>query len=962
MAKKTIKKKVAKKAAKKTSAKKPVKVVKKKNVAKKAAKKVLAKKSPKKVARKATTTSLAKAKKGKYVYSFGGNKADGHSKMKELLGGKGANLAEMTRIGLPVPGGFTITTEVCTYYYENKLRYPKELTKQISDAITKMEKVMGKKFGDVKDPLLVAVRSGARDSMPGMMDTILNLGLNDKTVAGLAQKSGNERFAWDCYRRFIQMYGDVVMGVQKREGEEHEPFESVIEGLKDEILGNPDAEDTDLDADALKELVSRFKNLVLERTGKTFPGKPMDQLMGAVGAVFGSWNNERAIIYRQKYNIPAEWGTAVNVQAMVFGNMGDTSGSGVAFTRDPATGEKVLYGEFLVNAQGEDVVAGVRTPLPVVDMAEKLPSSHKGLLKVQKILENHFRDMQDFEFTVQEGTLYMLQTRNGKRTGLAAVRIACEMVKERLIKAEDAVKRIDADSLSQLLTPVFDRDSMSSARAIAKGLPAGPGAATGKIYFNANEAAEAVEQGKEKVLLVRVETSPEDIRGMLAAEGILTARGGVSSHAALVARQMGKVCVCGAGALHIDYDAQTLTVDGKIYNKGDFLSIDGTSGDVYADKLETAPSEIIQVLINKTLDPKDSATFKMYDQLMKWADKFRKLDIRTNADQPGQVENAVAFGAKGIGLCRTEHMFFEGDRIDAVREMILATEESARRAALDKLLPFQREDFKGIFRALKGLPATVRLLDPPLHEFLPHDEAAKADLASKLGVSEDVVAKRVHDLHEMNPMLGHRGCRLGIVYPEITEMQARAIFEAAIEVSKEGIKVQPELMVPLVGFSKEIDLQKLVIDQVAKEVFSAAGKKIKYLVGTMIEIPRACMAADRIAQSAEFFSFGTNDLTQTGLGMSRDDSGSFLPYYQNEEIVAQNPFAVIDQDGVGELMKIAIERAHTTNPGIKLGICGEHGGEPSSVKFCHALGLSYVSCSPFRVPIARLAAAQAALA
>ncbi|MEM9445680.1 MAG: pyruvate, phosphate dikinase [Verrucomicrobiota bacterium] len=968
-AKKVASKKVVKKATKKASSKKKValKKAQKKAVNKKAvtkSKKVVTK--PKKAVGKAKKAAskapTKKLNKGKYVYFFGGNNADGHGKMKELLGGKGANLAEMCRIGLPVPGGFTITTDVCTYYYDNGLKYPKELSKQIDDVIRKLEKVMGKKFGDLSDPLLLAVRSGARESMPGMMDTILNLGLNDDTVEGLAAKSGNERFAWDCYRRFIQMYGDVVMGVQKREGEEHEPFEQVIEALKYEVLNDPHAEDTDLDATSLKELVSRFKNLVLERTGKSFPHNPMDQLMGAVTAVFGSWNNERAIIYRQKYGIPASWGTAVNVQAMVFGNMGETSGSGVAFTRDPATGEKVLYGEFLVNAQGEDVVAGVRTPHPVKEMETKLPEAYKGLLKVQKVLENHFKDMQDFEFTVQEKTLYMLQTRNGKRTGMAAVRIACEMVKERLITQDMAVKRIDADSLSQMLTPIFDREGVANARIIAKGLPAGPGAATGKIYFNANEAAEAVEQHGEKVLLVRVETSPEDIRGMLAAEGILTARGGVSSHAALVARQMGKVCVCGAGALQVNYDHQTLTVEGVIYEKGDYLSIDGSSGEVFAGKLETAPSEIVQVLIQKSLDSKESYTFKLYDQLMKWADKYRKLNIRTNADQPGQVENAVAFGAKGIGLCRTEHMFFEGDRIDAVREMILAQSEEDRRVALDKLLPFQRSDFEGIFTALKGLPGTIRLLDPPLHEFLPHDEASQVDLARKLGVEVELVAKRVNDLHEMNPMLGHRGCRLGMVYPEITEMQSRAIFEAAVAVAKKGIKVVPEIMVPLVGFDKELESQKVVIDRVAKEVFKAEGKKINYLVGTMIEIPRACMAADQIASVAEFFSFGTNDLTQTGLGMSRDDSGSFLPHYQNAEIVKQNPFAALDQEGVGELMKIGIERAHKTKPNIKLGICGEHGGEPSSVKFCHHIGLDYVSCSPFRVPIARLAAAQAALA
>ena len=899
--------------------------------------------------------------KGKYVYYFGDGKADGDGTMKALLGGKGANLAEMTRIGLPVPCGFTISTEVCTYYYDHKRTYPKQLDAQIDAAIAKMEKSMGKKFGDVKNPLLVAVRSGARDSMPGMMDTILNLGLNDATVEGLARLTGNERFAYDCYRRFIQMYGDVVMGVQKRPGEDHEPFETVIEQLKAELFPqDPHISDTALDANALRELVKRFKALVKERTGKTFPNEPRQQLMGAVGAVFGSWNNERAFVYRRKYSIPHEWGTAVNVQAMVFGNMGDSSGSGVAFTRDPASGTKVLYGEFLVNAQGEDVVAGVRTPEPVSQMQKEFPPAFKQLLKVQQILEKHFKDMQDFEFTVEDGKLFMLQTRNGKRTGLAAVKIACDMVKERLIDWKTAVHRVPAEQLDQVLAPIFDRNAVKAAKVIAKGLPAGPGAASGKIYFNAERCVEAADKG-EKVLLVRVETSPEDLRGMIAAEGILTARGGVSSHAALVARQMGKVCVCGAGALHIDYHDKTLKVGDKTYHEGDYLSIDGTAGEVYDGQIKTAPSEIVQVLVEKTLSPAKSSVYKDFEQLMTWCSKAARLGVRTNADTPEQTANAVSFGATGIGLCRTEHMFFEGDRIDAVREMILAEKKEDRQKALSKLLPYQREDFIGIFKALKGLPATIRLLDPPLHEFLPHDHAQQNALANKLGISADKIAKRVHDLHEFNPMLGHRGCRLGISYPEISEMQVRAIFEAAAEVQKKGIKVRPEVMIPLAGFTKELKLQVELVHRVAAEVAKEKKTKFDYLVGTMIEVPRAALVADEIAQDAEFFSFGTNDLTQTTLAMSRDDSGSFLPVYQEMEIVKKNPFASVDTQGVGKLMRIASELGRKTRKKIKLGICGEHGGDPDSVEFCHEIGLDYVSCSPFRVPIARLAAAQAAL-
>lgn len=911
--------------------------------------------------KKKSTRRNSITKSQKYVYSFGDGQADGHGKMKELLGGKGANLAEMTRIGLPVPPGFTITTEVCTYYYDHHRSYPAELKIQIEKAVARLEKSLGKQFGNVENPLLVAVRSGARDSMPGMMDTILNLGLNDETVLGLIAKTGNERFAYDCYRRFIQMYGDVVMGVQKREGEEHEPFETVIENLKEHLFpGQHHVADTELDANALKELVKRFKALVKERTGKAFPSSPWEQLLGAIGAVFGSWNNERAIIYRRKYSIPDEWGTAVNVQAMVFGNMGDNSCSGVAFTRDPASGAKVFYGEYLINAQGEDVVAGVRTPDPVATLQLKMPRAYRELEDIRKTLESHFREMQDFEFTVEEGKLYMLQTRNGKRTGLAAVKIAVDMVKEKLLKWEEALMRVPADSLSHLLAPIFDGKARKNANAIATGLPAGPGAATGKIIFNANEA-EALANKGQRVLLVRVETSPEDIRGMLAAEGILTARGGVSSHAALVARQMGKVCVCGASALRIDYEKQTLTIGDQVFKKGEFFSIDGTSGEIFVGELPTSASEVVQVLVEKTLKPQQAPTYQYFAQLMKWADKTRALRVRTNADTPEQVATAVAFGAEGIGLCRTEHMFFEGDRIDAVREMILADSKEARETALKKLLPFQRQDFIGIFKALDGLPATIRLLDPPLHEFLPHDHAQQAALANKLEIPVERIAKRVHELHEFNPMLGHRGCRLGVVYPEISEMQARAIFEAAAEVQKKGTKVRPEIMIPLVGFPKELKLQLAIVRQVAQAVQKEKGVKLNYSVGTMIEIPRACVAAAKIAQDAEFFSFGTNDLTQTALGMSRDDSGSFLPFYQRDEIVKSNPFASIDEDGVGELMKIAIKNGRTTRPDIKLGICGEHGGDPASVKFCHRIGLNYVSCSPYRIPIAQLAAAQAAL-
>ena len=900
------------------------------------------------------------AKTAKYVYVFGNKKADGDGKMKPLLGGKGANLAEMSRIGLPVPPGFTITTEVCTYYYANRKSYPKELDGQVKNGMAFLEKIMGTKFGNKNAmPMLVSVRSGARDSMPGMMDTILNLGLNDETVNSLATATKNERFAWDCYRRFIQMYGDVVMGVQKRPGEDHEPFEVVIHELKHD-LHNEEIEDTRLSVDDLKELVNRFKALIKERTGKEFPQDPWKQLWGAVGAVFGSWMNDRAIVYRRKYNIPSEWGTAVNVQAMVYGNTGENSGSGVAFTRNPANGEKEFYGEFLLNAQGEDVVAGIRTPEHVSELQKQMPDAYAELEQIRKRLETHFKDVQDFEFTIQEGQVFMLQTRNGKRTAMAALKFSMDMTREKLIDWKTAIRRNPSDQLVQLLAPIFDTKAEKAAELIARGLPAGPGAASGKMYMSWERAVAASEKG-EKVLLVRNETTPEDLRGMIAAEGILTAKGGVSSHAALVARQMGKVCVCGAGALQLDYEKRTLTVNGKSWKEGDFLSINGTAGAVFAGEIKTAESEIVQVLVEKSLDPKRAPTYQMYKTLMDWCSKVTRLQVRTNADTPEQTENAIAFGATGIGLCRTEHMFFEGNRIDAMREMILAKDVEARKAALAKLLPYQKSDFVGIFKALKGFPATIRFLDPPLHEFLPHDNASQQDLAFKLNVPVESIKQRVKELHEFNPMLGFRGCRLGIVYSEISEMQARAVFEAAAEVQKAGIKVKPEIMIPLVGFKRELDLQVELVHKVAKQVMAEKKVKLNYMVGTMIEVPRGALTADEIAQTAEFFSFGTNDLTQTTLGMSRDDSGSFLPPYTEHEIVRKNPFESIDQTGVGQLMQIAVEKGRKTRPEIKLGICGEHGGDPESVKFCHRVGLTYVSCSPYRVPVARLAAAQAAL-
>ncbi len=920
----------------------------------------MAKKASKKTTAAKKASGTKKSTSVKYVYTWGDGKADGNGTMKPLLGGKGANLAEMTRIGLPVPPGFTATTEVCTYFYANKKTYPPTLRAEMEAGVANMEKIMGCKFGDKEGmPLLVAVRSGARDSMPGMMDTILNLGLNDDTVQSLAKATKNERFAWDCYRRFVQMYGDVVLGVQKREGEDHEPFEVVIEQFKHKKYGK-DIIDSDLTAEDQMELVKRFKELVKNRTGHSFPSDPWEQLEGAAGAVFGSWMNDRAIVYRRKYNIPAEWGTAVNVQAMVYGNTGEKSGSGVAFTRNPANGANEFYGEFLINAQGEDVVAGVRTPEPVSDLAKQLPKSYKELMKVRKTLEKHFKDVQDVEFTIQEGKLFMLQTRNGKRTAAAALKFSMDMVKEKLIDWKTAILRNPADQLDQLLAPIFDAADMKKAKLLATGLPAGPGAASGKVYLNADRAAAAEARG-EKVLLVRNETSPEDLRGMIAAEGILTAKGGVSSHAALVARQMGKVCICGASAVLIDYDKKTVTVSGQKFKEGDYMSIDGTSGNVYGGELKTAPSEIITGLIKNDKKAQKTEKFQHFTQLMEWCAQVTRMQVRTNADNPEQTKQAIAFGAQGIGLTRTEHMFFEGDRIDAVREMILAETVDARKKALAKLLPYQRKDFTGIFKALKGLPATIRLLDPPLHEFVPHDEKAQTALAKKMGVSKEKVVQRIEQLHEFNPMLGHRGCRLGIAYPEITEMQARAIFEAAAAVAKSGIEVHPEVMVPLVGFKKELDLQVEIIHRVAQEVMAAKGIKFKYMVGTMIEVPRGALTADEIAETAEFFSFGTNDLTQTALGMSRDDMGNFLLPYTENEIFKKNPFATLDQTGVGQLITTAIEKGRKTRRNIKLGICGEHGGDPDSVKFCHRAGLNYVSCSPYRVPVARLAAAQAAL-
>ena len=885
----------------------------------------------------------------KYVYHFGAGKADGKAEMKELLGGKGANLAEMSGLGIPVPAGFTISTEVCSAFYENDGTYSDEVKKQVETGVANIEKIMGKKFGDSENPLLVSVRSGAPASMPGMMDTVLNLGLNDTTVQGIIKKSGNERFGWDSYRRFVQMYGDVVLGMKPESKEEEDPFEIIIESVKEKRGVQLD---TELTADDLKELVELFKAAIKKNTGLDFPTDPWEQLWGAISAVFGSWNNPRAITYRKLNDIPAHWGTAVNVQAMVFGNMGDDCATGVAFTRDPATGNRQFYGEYLINAQGEDVVAGVRTPQPINDstksdpshktLQEVMPEAYAELESIYKKLEDHYKDMQDIEFTIEQSKLWMLQTRTGKRTAAAAVKIAVDMVNEGMIDKDTAILRVEPEALDQLLHPMFD--PKAEKKVVANGLPASPGAATGRIVFHAEDAEEWAAKG-EDVLLVRIETSPEDIGGMNVAKGILTARGGMTSHAAVVARGMGTCCVAGCGDLKIDYKNKTMTVGSDVFKEGDWISLDGSKGSVIEGKVPT-------------IDPELSGDFGV---LMGWADEARKLNVRTNADTPHDSTVARNFGAEGIGLCRTEHMFFEGDRIKAVREMILADDEAGRREALDKLLKHQREDFYGIFKAMHDLPVTIRTLDPPLHEFLPHEEENQQEMAEEMGISIEEVKAKVEALHEFNPMLGHRGCRLGITYPEITEMQARAIMEAACQLTKEGVKVYPEIMIPLVGTKNELTNQKTVVVRVAEEVQKETGVKVDYMVGTMIEIPRAALTADQIAEEADFFSFGTNDLTQLTFGYSRDDAGKFLAEYYDRGILEDDPFQSLDQTGVGQLVEIGITKGRGTKPNLKVGICGEHGGDPKSVGFCHRVGMNYVSCSPYRVPIARLAAAQEAI-
>lgn len=897
----------------------------------------------------------------KYVYLFGAGKAEGGADMKNILGGKGANLAEMTNLSIPVPAGFTISTEVCTYYYENNKTYPKILKEEIAKALRHVERIMDAKFGDKDNPLLVSVRSGARVSMPGMMDTVLNLGLNDATVEGLIKKTKNERFVYDAYRRFVQMYGDVVLGLKPKGRDEHDPFEVIIDKVKKERGIKLDVE---LTAEDLKRLVSLYKKEIKLKTGRDFPEEPIHQLWGGIGAVFGSWNNERAIAYRRLNNIPSDWGTAVNVQAMVFGNMGNDSGTGVAFTRDPATGEKKFYGEYLINAQGEDVVAGIRTPQPIAKLREEMKGPYESLLKIYKKLERHYKEMQDMEFTIQKGKLWMLQTRTGKRTGIAAIKIAVDMVREGLISEDDALTRIDPEQLNQFLRPVFDieekKNAIKEGRLLTKGLNAGPGAACGKVVFNAVDAEEWAARG-EDVILARIETSPEDIKGMHAAVGILTQRGGMTSHAALVARQMGKVCVAGCGDLDIDYGGRKMVIKDKVIREASYITIDGTTGEVIEGKVQTRPSEVLQVLIEKRLDPKDSAAFKLFNKIMQWADKKRKIGVRTNADQPDQAAVALAFGAEGIGLCRTEHMFFGENKIEAMREMILADDTEGRRKALAKLLPMQKKDFVGIFKVMKEYAVTIRMLDPPLHEFLPHGEKEIENLASIMGVSKEKLQSKINSLKEVNPMLGHRGCRLGIVYPEITEMQTTAIIEAACEVKKAGIDVRPEIMIPLVAHVNELRSQAQLVKKVAEEVMKRYNLKIDYLIGTMIELPRASITADEIAQVAQFFSFGTNDLTQTTYGLSRDDAGRFLAYYYEKELLKDDPFQTIDIAGVGELVKMGVEKGRRTRKDLKIGICGEHGGDPRSVEFCHDVGLNYVSCSPYRVPIARLAAAQAAI-
>lgn len=901
----------------------------------------------------------------KRVYTFGAGKAEGKAEMKNLLGGKGANLAEMNLIGVPVPPGFTITTEVCAEYQEKGQKEVMTLLRpEIEAAITNIEELVGTKFGNKENPLLVSVRSGARVSMPGMMDTVLNLGLNDDAVEGIAAKSGNPRFAWDSYRRFVQMYGDVVLGMKPESKEDIDPFEEIMEEVK---AAKGVEDDTDLTVDDLKELVKKFKTAVKQQTGNDFPDSPWEQLGGAVAAVFDSWMNDRAILYRQLNRIPAEWGTAVNVQAMVYGNMGDNSATGVAFTRDAATGENRFNGEYLINAQGEDVVAGVRTPQEITlegsrrwakltgvseeeraakhpSLEETMPVAAKELIETQEKLEQHYGDMQDLEFTIQDGKLWLLQTRSGKRTGAAMVKIAMDLLEEGVIDEKEALLRLEAQKLDELLHPIFDKKAETAAVKMAKGLPASPGAATGKIVFFADQAAEWAADGK-KVILVRIETSPEDLEGMNVAQGILTARGGMTSHAAVVARGMGKCCVSGAGGIVVDYKSRTLKMGDKTYHEGEWISLNGSTGDVYEGKVATESPEL-------------SGDFA---KVMKLADKYAKMTVRTNADTPKDAQTAREFGAQGIGLCRTEHMFFEADRIKAMREMILSEDKEGRKDALAKLLPMQRSDFEGIFKAMEGYGVTVRLLDPPLHEFVPHQLATQKELAQEMNVPLEQIKQKIADLEEFNPMLGHRGCRLGNVYPEITEMQARAIIEAAVSLKKEGVDARPEIMVPLVGVTEEFVIQKNIIDITAQKVFSEMGAKCEYQVGTMIEVPRAALTADSIAEKAEFFSFGTNDLTQMTFGYSRDDAGKFLPEYVKQGILMNDPFEVLDQVGVGQLVKMGTEKGRATRPDLKVGICGEHGGEPSSVEFCHSVGLNYVSCSPFRVPIARLSAAQAAI-
>ena len=901
----------------------------------------------------------------KRVYTFGNGHAEGKADMRNLLGGKGANLAEMNLIGVPVPPGFTITTDVCNEYFEKGKEAVVALLKtDVEDAIKGVETLMKSKFGDIENPLLVSVRSGARASMPGMMDTILNLGLNDEVVEGLARKTGNERFAWDSYRRFVQMYGDVVLGMKPTNKEDIDPFEAIIEDVK---KAKGVRLDNELDVDDLKALVVRFKAAVKAQTGKEFPSCAYEQLWGAICAVFDSWMNERAILYRKMEGIPAEWGTAVNVQAMVFGNMGDTSATGVCFSRDAATGEDLFNGEYLINAQGEDVVAGIRTPQQITkigsqrwaelqgiseeeraskypSMEEAMPEIYKELDELQTKLENHYHDMQDMEFTVQEGKLWFLQTRNGKRTGAAMVRIAMEMLHQGMIDEKTALMRCEPNKLDELLHPVFNKEALSRAKVLTRGLPASPGAACGRIVFFAEDAA-AWHANGHRTVLVRIETSPEDLAGMTAAEGILTARGGMTSHAAVVARGMGKCCVSGAGAINVDYKARTVEIEGTLLKEGDYISINGSNGCVYAGEIQTEPAQL-------------SGDFA---ELMDLCSKYSRLQVRTNADTPRNAQDARSFGAVGIGLCRTEHMFFDDEKIVAVREMILAEDSEGRKKALAKLLPYQKADFKEIFKTMDGLPVNVRLLDPPLHEFVPHDAKGQEEMAQAMGVTVEYIRHRVESLCEHNPMLGHRGCRLGNTYPEITEMQTRAIISAACELKREGYDPKPEIMVPLIGILYEFEAQERVIRQTAAEVFKEEGIEIPFKVGTMIEVPRAALTADRIASHAEYFSFGTNDLTQMTFGYSRDDIASFLPVYLEKKILKVDPFQVLDQNGVGQLIKMAVEKGRSVRPELKCGICGEHGGEPSSVKFCHRVGLNYVSCSPFRVPIARLAAAQAAI-